>query len=571
MSTENLSLLILEDDAQVAASLERALKAHGYQVQVAQNAAQAVEIARRVPLDLILCDVRMPGVDGLEALATLRTLQEGVRSIVMTGYASEDAPVRAIQNQVDDYLFKPVPLDRLLASIRRSTELCQLEKRSRRAMEELRLRYLRLVSSVVSLFWDQDRWFCEHSRRVAALAVDLGTELGLLPSQLDQLELAALLHDLGLAFLERELLHQERPLTPEERARLEQHPQRLSELLDELPDLRELQPILLHLHERWDGTGYPQGLSGQNIPLSARILAVAEAWDSLLHARPHRPALAFSEAVQELEGQSGRQFDPSVVSICLALAQEHRELVDPRRILSRPDDPARGRWRTLLRLGGMLSRAGQPDAARQALLEAGEMYRQLSGEENLEVLVELAYLESQHRPEEALRWLARARPLADSAPPALLERMVCSWLQLQRAPMARELLERALNAARAARDPGSLLSLLGLRLSLLGPDEAPFQETWKEWLDLFRQRLDRLAPEQARDLLAPLQAAVQRNLEGAAEVSARLVEQHPYLGERLAARVETTPSGSLQVLCFGPPEVRIAGRLLPAGEWASRT
>ncbi|MCE7873465.1 response regulator [bacterium CPR1] len=244
-----VSLLILEDDVQVARSLERALKAQGYQVEVALNASEALEIARSRPLDLILCDVRMPGVDGLEALASLRTLQEGLRSIVMTGYASEDAPIRAIQNRVDDYLLKPVPLDRLLASVRHSAELCRIEKEGRRALDELRGRYLRLISSLVSVFWEKDPWLYEHAGRVAALAVDLGVELGLSAHQLDQLELAAWLHDLGLALIERELLQQNRALTAEERALLDQHPARLRALLEDLPDLRDLSPLLVNLRE----------------------------------------------------------------------------------------------------------------------------------------------------------------------------------------------------------------------------------------------------------------------------------------------------------------------------------
>ncbi len=512
MSEEPLSLLILEDDVQVAASLDRALRAHGYQVRVAHNAQQALEAARTAPLDLILCDVRMPGVDGLDALATLRTLQEGVRSIVMTGYASEDAPIRAIQNQVDDYLFKPVQLDKLLASIRRSAELCRVEKAGRRALEELRLSYLRLITSVVSLFWDRDRWFYEHSRRVAALAVALGTELGLLPSQLDHLELAALLHDLGLAFLERNTLLQERPLTDDEREALQQCPAQLQELLDQQPDLKDLQPILLHLREHFDGSGYPHRLQGQAIPLPARILAVAEAWDSLRHDRPHRPAHPFEEAAAILESQAGKQFDPSVVSLALELAREERELVDPRRLLARGDRAHESRWRTLLKLGSLLS-ASQPETARQALLESGELYRGLYGSDSLEVLVELGFLESS-RPEEALRWLGRARlaPEMAQASPGVLERMARTLVLVGRVPAAREYLERGLARARELRH-GALPGLLALKLSL-----DPSQED-------VRRELEALSP-------APV------------PVSAPLSE--------------------LSVLAFGPPEVR------GAASWPSR-
>ncbi len=553
--------MILEDDVQVARSLERALKAQGYQVEVALNASEALEIARSRPLDLILCDVRMPGVDGLEALASLRTLQEGLRSIVMTGYASEDAPIRAIQNRVDDYLLKPVPLDRLLASVRHSAELCRIEKEGRRALDELRGRYLRLISSLVSVFWEKDPWLYEHAGRVAALAVDLGVELGLSAHQLDQLELAAWLHDLGLALIERELLQQNRALTPEERALLDQHPARLRALLEDLPDLRELSPLLVNLRERYDGSGYPRAMKGAEIPIESRVLTVAEVWDSLRHPRPHRPALTFEQASQELRSQAGAAFDPEVVSVCLALAGQQGETP---RAAPRPQE---SRWRTLLRLGAMLAQGGQHEPARQALLEAGEMCRQVHGEDNLEVLVELASLEaSRQRPEEALRWLGRVRAgLEGSQAPALYERAARTYLALERAPMARELIERGLALARAQRDLTGLQSLLALRLKLLSPEE--WSESLREWLSLAVHRVEPFSPHEVRDLTPVLQAAWDQGLER--EALQALRERFPQLGAKAPAK-PVQAQATVEVLCFGPPEVLLEGKPVPAGEWASR-
>ncbi len=557
-----VSLLILEDDVQVARSLERALKAQGYQVEVALNASEALDIARSRPLDLILCDVRMPGVDGLEALASLRTLQEGLRSIVMTGYASEDAPIRAIQNRVDDYLLKPVPLDRLLASVRHSAELCRIEKEGRRALDELRGRYLRLISSLVSVFWEKDPWLYEHARRVAALAVDLGVELGLGAHQLDQVELAAWLHDLGLALIERELLQQNRALTPEERSRLEEHPARLRELLEDLPDLRELSPLLVNLRERYDGGGYPRGLKGADIPIESRVLTVAEVWDSLRHPRPHRPALSFEQASTELRSQAGAAFDPEVVSVCLALAGQEGETP---RAAARPQE---SRWRTLLRLGAMLAQGGQHEPARQALLEAGEMCRQAHGEDNLEVLVELASLEaSRQRPEEALRWLGRVRAgLEGSQAPALYERSARTYLALERAPMARELVERGVALARAQHDLTGLQSLLGLRLRLLPPTEWP--ETLREWLSLAARRVEPFSPHELRDLTPVLQAAWDQGLER--ESLEALWARFPQLGAPTPSAQPAPAPATVEVLCFGPPEVLLEGKSVPASEWASR-
>ncbi|MEW6284417.1 MAG: HD domain-containing phosphohydrolase, partial [Candidatus Eremiobacterota bacterium] len=330
-----MRVLVLDDDPLVAEGLQRALRREGYHVLVAHSAHEAVRLAGEEFLDLVICDVRMPEVDGLDALAMLHNLQQGMRSIVITGYASEDAPVRAIKRGVDDYLFKPVPLEDLLKSVRHSLALAQLERQGRQALEDLRERYLHLVIAVVSAFQNQDRYFFEHSRRVAAIAVDMGLEMGLSLAAVDRLELAAWLHDIGLLHIERELLQKAEQLTAEELDRLRSHPVLAGQLLEKVPDLRQIVPILRAHREHFDGTGTPAGLRGEEIPLESRILAVAEAFDSLTHARPHRPALEPEAALEVLRGQSGCQFDPAVVEVCCQLAQTQRTQTGPEQLMER--------------------------------------------------------------------------------------------------------------------------------------------------------------------------------------------------------------------------------------------
>ena len=159
----------------------------------------------------------------------------------------------------------------------------------------------------------------EHSQRVAALAVRLAQELGVRGRELEYIRWAALLHDLGLSEVPSEVLRKPEALTPHEVELVRRHPVRLREYLDTVPELAPAVEIAAHHHERWDGSGYPDGLQEEEIPLGSRILAVAEVFDALTHDRPYRPAWSEEKALSYLQEQAGRAFDPRIVAALTAL------------------------------------------------------------------------------------------------------------------------------------------------------------------------------------------------------------------------------------------------------------
>lgn len=581
-----MTILVLDDDPLILKGLGRTLERAGYRVFTAARAAEAIEVARAELLDLLVCDVRMPEIDGLEAIGILRQMQGGLRTIVITGYASDDAPVRAIKNGVDDYLFKPFEMDDLLKSVRHSLELRRLEVRSQAETEELKRGYLRLVATLVNTFQGQDSFFYDHSRRVAALAADLGEELGLEGKTLDRLELAALLHDIGLAYIDRELLLKTEPLLAEEYEKLHKHPLLARRLLAQVPELAALTPILEGLREHYDGSGQPRGLAGEAIPIESRILAVAEAFDSLTHDRPQRQALTATEALEWLDQQARTRFDPTVVSLCADLAKEHRELTDLKALMGRSDQGHRERCRNLEQLGNLLRESGEYDQALRAYQEA----EALTGERDQDLQASLAI-------GRALTALARG----DKAGAAKLAAQAGRLLEGlgQKPPRVVLELTRLLIALGRLSQADSVLGLfpeadalaperdrLWMRLQLQAERREEFARAFPEWLAQ-PTSLGGLSPGQAREAAGVLVGGLQMGLGGETTLArlSELVEAWPFLAsfarEHLPAeqarRIEPAPTPEvasdkpvLEARCLGRLQVSVNGRPLESSAWTTR-
>ncbi len=351
-------VLIIDDEPANVRFLEDALRPAGYQRLIATtDPREAERLFREMSPDLVLLDLIMPHLDGVQVLERLRRLlgpDDFVPFVILSADSTPTSVRRALSAGAHDYLTKPLRVHEIRLRIRNLLETrrlhielrrqnCALEERVAERTRELRLQTAELEDARAEILARlgraaeyRDDQTGEHTTRVGRLAVLIGTELGLAPADLELLERVAPLHDVGKIGIPDHILLRPGVLTSAEFDRMQEHTRIGAELLggSRHAILSRAAGIALSHHEHWDGTGYPGALAGEQIPLDARIVAVADVFDSLTHARPYKPAWTTAETIDYLEQQSGRQFDPDVAAALIHLFRRG-ELAD---LIDSPDD-----------------------------------------------------------------------------------------------------------------------------------------------------------------------------------------------------------------------------------------
>jgi len=329
-------VLVVDDEISVRDLLSRWLTA-GYDVKTAGNADEALARVHGDPPAVAVCDIRMPGRDGLWLAQKIRDTAPETAVIMATGVQDAASAMSSLRQGAIDYLTKPFGRDRLRDSVMRGVEWHRSARESRRwrgALEtELNRRRDRIVDAIASLSIDGDAALDEmlstltlgdpnayaHAYRVAAIAVSIARRVGMPDSDLPALEQAALLHDLGKLAIPDAVLRKPAPLTVEEQLLVRLHPAIGADLIAGIPYVARAVEIVRHAHERADGLGFPTGIRGGEIPLAARIVSVADAFDTMTRPRVFRDAITAREACLEVSRCAGTQFDPLIVEAFLRL------------------------------------------------------------------------------------------------------------------------------------------------------------------------------------------------------------------------------------------------------------
>jgi putative nucleotidyltransferase with HDIG domain len=335
------SVLVVDDENGVRDLISRWLLSGGYCVTSAESADAALGMMETAPAAVALCDIRMPGHDGLWLADRIRHLFPETAVIMATGVQDVGAAVDSLRQGVVDYLTKPFGRDRLREAVVRGLEWHRAARDSRRwrlSLErEMEGRHSRLAGAIAALEIDSDgaldamlsmltmsdRDAYAHAYRVAALSVSVARLLGLGREDVRTIERGALLHDLGKLAMPEALLRKPAPLTIEEQALIRQHPRLGSELVQQVPYLAEASCIVRDAHERLDGLGYPRGLRAEEIWIGARIVTVADAYDTMTRPRVFRDAITPGDALLELERCSGTQFDRRIVDALKRVLSVH--------------------------------------------------------------------------------------------------------------------------------------------------------------------------------------------------------------------------------------------------------
>lgn len=333
-------ILIVDDEETIRLALRKFLRSRGYEVEIAGSGDQAMELLDRDSFSLMLCDVRMPGMTGVQVVPLARRKDRDLAIIMLTAVNDAATATEVLASGATDYLMKPVELADLQQAVdralRKRDELIDLRRVDMLIREEVALRTaelemekesLRLMSvsiaeTLINAMEAKDLYLRGHSQRVAELAGHLAEELGLDEATCEDLRVAGRLHDVGKIGIREAILNKPDRLTLEEFEHVKQHVRIGLDILAPLFHIKKPLEYVEHHHERWDGAGYPQGLAGDAIPMGARILCAADTFDALTSKRAYREPLAPLAALEHLRVDSGTQFDPSVYDALVSVIRK---------------------------------------------------------------------------------------------------------------------------------------------------------------------------------------------------------------------------------------------------------
>ncbi len=321
LSHSNQTILLVDDHPGVLYSTSKILASHQYKVTTAKSAAEAMSQVKNQAFDLVVCDINMPGRSGLEFLNDLKQYDPTIASVVLTANGTVGMAIQAMKSGALGFVTKPFNEAELLESIQAALEQADLVRNSLQL--EFYSPMLESLCSALLRTMEADDFATEGgSHIVARYAQDIANELGLPGEQMYQIYLAGLFHDIGKIGISDKIVRKAGPLTPEEQQEMTLHPELGSRIIEQAPGMTEAARIIRHHHERFDGSGYPDGLAGEAIPLGSRIVSVADVFDEMISTRIYSIGKSKEAALEELKSYKGTQFDPQVVDVALRLFEK---------------------------------------------------------------------------------------------------------------------------------------------------------------------------------------------------------------------------------------------------------
>ncbi len=325
------TVLVVDDEPFMREILQEVLSAISLHVEQAQSVGVARQMIQRSMPDLIISDIKMPNESGVELLRWIRQKELKIPFIIMTGYIDAELTAEALNLGASSFLGKPIRGSALCESVESALSTVRMAQREeeykrslRSQLDSLRQEYIdeiiqhqKLFAATLMSFANaidaRDRYTHMHSANVAEYSVVVGRQLGASRDFLEMLDMAGHLHDIGKIGIPEHILLKPGRLTEDEYDVLKGHPEMGAKILAPLPAMEDVITAVRYHHERFDGTGYPKGLRGGEIPLAARIISVCDAFDAMTTDRPYRKALSPVSALKILNNERGGQFDSGIV------------------------------------------------------------------------------------------------------------------------------------------------------------------------------------------------------------------------------------------------------------------
>jgi len=345
------NILIVDDEEMIRELISITLTKEGFTCHLAASAEEGLDIINSGKLDMALLDIMMPGRSGIDLLKDIKQLTPDTTVLMITAINDMDTALSCIHYGAEDYITKPFNLDRVLLTVKNTMEKRRLELENREyqanleqkvreqtevirtVMGEINLAYEHTLAALIRALDAREKEVGSHSERVMAYARLLAEAAGIDEKSRSILAKGALLHDIGKIGVSDNILLKPGKLDAAEWEVMRQHPGVGFEILTGIRYFAGAAELVLSHHERYDGTGYPHGLSKEVIPVSARVFALVDTLDAMTSDRPYRRALTFQAVRDEVTACSGKQFDPKLVEVFLGISKGSWEAVAGKQLL----------------------------------------------------------------------------------------------------------------------------------------------------------------------------------------------------------------------------------------------
>ena len=338
-------ILVVDDEDTIRLVLAKYLRTRGFEVATAESGDGALEALSKAKFDLMLCDVRMPGLSGMELVPAALEADPNLGIVMLSAVNDAPTATEAMGHGVLDYLTKPIELHYLYDAVQRALhkrmlvseqhrvdsvireEVAERTKELEQEKTHLREMTVNVVEMLVNAMEAKDVYQRGHSARVAQVAASVAEYMELSPEVVEDVRLAGRLHDIGNVGIRTDVLNKPGALNPEEIAHVRDHV-RIG--VDILAPLRHIERVVIFVgdhHEHWDGSGYPHTKTGDQISIGGRILAAADAFDSMISHRAFRDPVTTDEALDHMRKHTGTQFDPNVYEALRAIVKKRKTLV----------------------------------------------------------------------------------------------------------------------------------------------------------------------------------------------------------------------------------------------------